>query len=139
MRHSPHRQRGMTLIELVMTLVILGIVLVALYAAQASIISRSVDPLLQQQGLYLAEGVLEALQAMSEGDAKTHADQYINARTLLNPIDDQPMAILQNYLIKVERNEISMDSVDLTSFTVTVSNDGQDIRLTGYRHYGEGE
>jgi MSHA pilin protein MshD len=58
-------QRGMTLIELVIAIVIIGIASAALYTAMASITGRSADPMLRQQSLAIAEAYLEeiALQA----------------------------------------------------------------------------
>ncbi|MFZ3182902.1 MAG: type II secretion system protein [Pseudomonas sp.] len=53
------RQHGMTLIELVISIVIVGIAVAALYSAVAAIIGRSADPLLRQQSLAIAEAYLE--------------------------------------------------------------------------------
>ncbi|VVO34799.1 prepilin-type N-terminal cleavage/methylation domain-containing protein [Pseudomonas fluorescens] len=55
------RQRGMTLIELVITIVIIGIAAAALFGAMAAISSRSADPLLRQQSLDIAEAYLEEI------------------------------------------------------------------------------
>lgn len=55
MRH----QRGMTLVELVISIVIIGIAAAALYSAMAAIGGRSADPMLRQQSLSIAEGYLE--------------------------------------------------------------------------------
>ena len=49
-------QRGMTLVELVITIVIIGIAAAALYSAMAASTGRSADPLLCQQSLSIAEG-----------------------------------------------------------------------------------
>ena len=54
-------QRGMTLVELVITIVIIGIAAAALFTAMASITARSADPLLRQQSLSLAEAYLEEI------------------------------------------------------------------------------
>lgn len=55
------RQDGMTLIELVITIVIVAIAVAALYSAMASITGRSADPLLRQQSLAIAESYLEEI------------------------------------------------------------------------------
>ncbi|WP_137974774.1 type II secretion system protein [Pseudomonas sp. F(2018)] len=55
------RQAGMTLVELVITIVIVGIAAAALYSAQAAIVGRSADPLLHQQSLAIAEAYLEEI------------------------------------------------------------------------------
>jgi MSHA pilin protein MshD len=53
------RQAGMTLVELVITIVIIGIAAAALFSAMAAITGRSADPLLRQQSLAVAEAYLE--------------------------------------------------------------------------------
>ena len=58
---SSHAQRGMTLIELVMTIVILGIAAAALFSAMAAITGHSADPMLRQQSLAIAEAYLEEI------------------------------------------------------------------------------
>lgn len=57
MRH----QAGMTLVELVITIVIIGIAAAALYSAMAAITGRSADPMLRQQSLAVAEAYLEEI------------------------------------------------------------------------------
>ncbi len=55
------RQAGMTLVELVITIVIVGIAAAAMYSAMAAIVGRSADPLLRQQSLAIAEAYLEEI------------------------------------------------------------------------------
>lgn len=56
-----NRQAGMTLVELVIAIVIIGVAAAALYNAMASITARSADPMLRQQSLMLAEACLDEL------------------------------------------------------------------------------
>lgn len=58
---TPARQRGVTLVELVIAIVIVGIAAAALYSAMASITARSADPLLRQQSLMIAEACMEEI------------------------------------------------------------------------------
>ncbi len=58
---TPTVQRGMTLVELILTIVIVGIAATALFSAMASITGRSADPMLRQQSLAIAEGYLEEI------------------------------------------------------------------------------
>jgi len=58
---TPARQRGVTLVELVIAIVIVGIAAAALYSAMASITARSADPMLRQQSLMLAEACMEEI------------------------------------------------------------------------------
>ena len=61
------RQQGMTLVELVISIVIIGISAAALYSAMAAITGRSADPMLRQQSLAIAEAYMEeiSLQAFA--------------------------------------------------------------------------
>ena len=67
-------QRGMTLIELVISIVIIGIAAAALYSAMASISGRSADPMLRQQSLAIAEAYLEEILLQSFTDPDGLAD-----------------------------------------------------------------
>jgi MSHA pilin protein MshD len=51
----------MTLVELVISIVIIGIAAAALFSAMAAITGRSADPLLRQQSLAIAEAYLEEI------------------------------------------------------------------------------
>lgn len=53
------RQRGFTLLELVVTLVILGVAFAAIAGLVATLGGGSASPVLQTQALYIAEGYLE--------------------------------------------------------------------------------
>jgi MSHA pilin protein MshD len=64
-------QRGMTLIELVIAIVIIGIASAALYSAMASITGRSADPMLRQQSLAIAEAYLEEIELQAFLDPAT--------------------------------------------------------------------
>ena len=61
-------QRGFTLLELVVTLVILAIAVGAISGLVAQIGGSSASPVLQTQALYLAEGYLEEASLRSYAD-----------------------------------------------------------------------
>lgn len=59
----------MTLIELVMTIVIVGIAAAALFSAMAAITGSSADPLLRQQSMDIAQAYLEEILLQDYADA----------------------------------------------------------------------
>lgn len=64
-------QRGVTLIELLLALVIAGIAAATLYGAMAAFSARSADPMLRQQSLALAESYLEEILLQPFSDPAT--------------------------------------------------------------------
>ena len=110
-------QRGMTLVELTIAIVIVGIAAVALYTAMASISARSADPMLHQQSLAIAEAYLEEILAQHFLDPSTQQQcpspplsraEYDNVCDYSDLDDDgardasgTPIAGLQGYRVRV--------------------------------------
>lgn len=57
--NSKDKQKGLTLIEIIITIVILSIAIVALANSMAVLSQRSSDPMIQQQSLAIAESYIE--------------------------------------------------------------------------------
>ncbi|WP_404440827.1 prepilin-type N-terminal cleavage/methylation domain-containing protein [Stutzerimonas chloritidismutans] len=131
-----HPQRGMTLVELVITIVIIGIAAAAMFAAMASITGRSADPMLRQQSLMIAEAYLESILVRSYGELAT-AEQYFSPPRDLN---DQPIKELDLYQVAVAvDDQVSLNGVVATRIDVTVLDpQGEPLKLSGWRTcYGE--
>lgn len=150
------RQRGMTLIELVITIVIIGISAAALYSAMASITARSADPLLRQQSLTIAEAYLEEILLLPYLDPTTLAAcQTVPAsRDAFNDVCDYrglsdsgarnargvAIAALANYRVDVSVQPLAnWNGVAAMQVDVQVTDPAnQQLLLTGYRAcYGE--
>jgi MSHA pilin protein MshD len=63
MSTDPARQRGLTLIELLMFIVIISVALVAILLVFRITAARSADPVRQKQALMIAESLLEEVQS----------------------------------------------------------------------------
>lgn len=61
---SPRRASGVTLIELIMFIVVIGVAVAGVLGAIMFATRASVDPMLQKQALAIAEAVLEEVQLM---------------------------------------------------------------------------
>ncbi|MCM2320505.1 MAG: type II secretion system GspH family protein [Pseudomonas sp.] len=153
-----NRQRGMTLVELVIAIVIVGIAAAALYSAMASITSRSADPMLRQQSLAIAEAYLEEVLAADFLDPTSHTqcppppatraafDNVCDYAGLddtgARGADGVLIAGLQDYRVRVAVtpqafNGLSAAAALLVTATVEAP-DGQTLILSGWRTcYGE--
>jgi MSHA pilin protein MshD len=61
--HRPSRQRGVTLVELVMFIVIVAIALAGIIGVMRMTTAHSADPLRRKQALMIAEGLLEEVRS----------------------------------------------------------------------------
>jgi MSHA pilin protein MshD len=147
------RQRGMTLIELVIAIVIIGIASAALYSAMASITGRSADPMLRQQSLSIAEAYLEEieLQAFPAATGSCDGAAASAARPTFDDVCDYDglsdagatnasgatIAALANYQVSVTVTPQAWNGLaanDVLYIEVTVRDPaGQGLVLGGYR------
>ncbi|UUY09885.1 type II secretion system GspH family protein [Pseudomonas sp. J452] len=140
-------QRGMTLIELVITIVILGIAAAALFSAMAAITGRSADPMLRQQSLAIAEAYMEeiTLQAFSDPDGLAdcgrscfdNVGDYHNLAEAPHDARGNAITALSGYqvLVTVTAQDIGPSpGVAALRINVAVTDPaGQLLELTGYR------
>ena len=99
---TPAGQRGMTLVELVISIVIIGIAAAALFGAMATITARSADPMLRQQSLAIAEGYLEEILLQdyaSAPDPCTGRACFNDVRDY-HDLDDRPPRDMNNDVIR---------------------------------------
>ncbi len=152
------RQAGMTLVELVMSIVIIGIAVTALYTAMASIGGRSADPMLRQQSLAVAEAYLEEISlqafpastpcpASASGAGRTTFDDicdynglsYAGALPLAprNAFSSDPIDGLQGYRVEIGISPAALHDLPASQalrIAVTVTDpSGQALSLVGYR------
>jgi MSHA pilin protein MshD len=82
------RQRGFTLLELVVTLVILGVAFAAIAGLVATLGGGSASPVLQTQALYIAEGYLEEAMLKAYADPEGDPRNCATSRDLWDDIGD---------------------------------------------------
>ena len=148
------RQRGMTLVELIISIVIIGIAASALFSAMASITARSADPMLRQQALAIAEAYLEEILTQPYLDPSTgnECPSAPGNRALFDNVCDynglndngardssgNALAGLSNYRVQVAvANGAAWNGVPagaVLSVDVSVTDpQGQALLLRGYR------
>lgn len=139
-------QRGVTLVELIISIVVIGIAMSGLLVIMTVSAGKSADPLLQQQAGALAEAYLEEILLKPySGAGGATRDSYDNIWDYdgLNdaPPQDQfgtPLAQLAAYTVAVSVADSAalsgMAAGDLARVTVTVTHhSGLSFTLSGYR------
>jgi MSHA pilin protein MshD len=118
----------MTLVELVITIVIIGIAVATLYSVMASLTGRSSDPLLEAQSLHLAESLMEELQS---GPFEVLAN--VNSRTPQYR-DGSAIEALSGYRVSAVVSDYNLGGEPGKRIDVDVTDPlGRSLRLTGYR------
>jgi MSHA pilin protein MshD len=100
-------QKGITLIELIIFMVIVGIAMAGIISAINFNVQHSADPVVKKQALAIAESMLEEVTLQNFSDPDGGANVVEASRDLYDDIDDY-----DNY----SRNGIS--SIDATSTTI---------------------
>ncbi|WP_082584169.1 type IV pilus modification PilV family protein [Noviherbaspirillum sp. Root189] len=88
---SIRRQTGMTMIELVMAIVILGVGIAGVMSAFTTVVRSSADPMIRKQMLAIAEGMMEEITLQpfaAAAPAQANAPGPCPARMAFNDILD---------------------------------------------------
>lgn len=152
------RQRGLTLIELIMFVIIISVGLAGILAVMNSTVRSSADPLQRKQAMAMAEAVLEeilsrdASATLPETDyvACSHRSQYVGvsdyacfsgtpATAVIRGTDtlgSAPVAALAGFTATVVVSAVNVSAIALQRVVVTVNGSNQAIMLVGYRAAG---
>ncbi|MFW5451210.1 MAG: pilus assembly protein MshD [Methylophagaceae bacterium] len=160
MSNKPGKQLGATLIELIITIVIISVALVGILSVVNFTTSHSADPLVQQQAIAVAESYLEEILAQSYSDPD--GSEVGESRASFDDVDDydglsnngcittsascpvlgdcvcdragDPIDSLNGYTITIAITTPTISGSTLQAVNVTVSRGStQDISVTGYR------
>lgn len=139
-----NQQTGVTLVELVLSMVIISIAMVGIFSVINLTVSHSADPLMQQQAVAIAESYLEEILQQNYSGAASGSradfddvDDYNNLTD--NGVHDQngtAVAELSQYTIAVSVAAPASlaGGVDAKQITVNVSGPGvASLSLVGYR------
>ncbi|NNG25706.1 type IV pilus modification PilV family protein [Telluria aromaticivorans] len=149
------RMAGVTLVELIIAIVIVGAALAGLVAAFTAANRASVDPVITQQMLAIGESMMEEVLlkpfAVDNAAAATRADfndvrdyDMVDdanpgfASTGITDVDGAAIEGLETYNVSVQvnRNGVALNNVaagDALRVTVRVTHGVQQLALTGWR------
>ena len=145
------RQSAFTLIEIIVTIVVIAIAATALLSVFSSMVRSSADPMIQQQATTIAEAYLEEImlrayddpQVAESGGAEagetrpTYDDvQDYNSlgTTQVRDQNDNPVAALSDYQVIVTVNPAVLNTVGAMQVDVSVSHPATGtIVLTAFR------
>jgi len=138
----------MTLIELIVAIVVLGVGLAGVLIAFSTVARGSADPVIAQQLLAIAEEMLEEIELKPYAPAANAApagcarntfndvadyDGYATAGRICT-IDGVPIASLAGYSISVQVQAAALDGVGAARrILVTVTRGADAVTLTGWR------
>ena len=154
MSMTRRHQRGFTLIELIIFIVVVGAGMAGILSLMNTVIKSSADPLVRKQTIAIAESLLEEIllrQYMDVGDPPTTrscTDRGLTRDLKVDVCDYQgytstgivnslaePVSGLEKYTINPTVIAATTDLAGLLAFSVRVSvtGPGGTISLTGYR------
>lgn len=139
-------QTGATLVELIITIIIISVALAGILSVVNISVRHSADPLVQRQAIAIAESYLEEILLLpvtdpdgtNAGEDRASFDNTADYDGLSDSgaKDQTNTAIsgLENYTVAVSVANETVSGVSMNKVTVTVTRAGTDtIRLTGYK------
>jgi MSHA pilin protein MshD len=146
--HRAARQRGMTLIEMVVAIVVIGVGLAGVLLAFSTTVRGSAEPIVQRQMAVIAEEMIEEIM-LKPYAAQAHVAPAACARDTYNDladyngyatsgqictIDGTPMPLLSGYSVAVSVTAGTLGGVGAARrIVVTVSHGQQSLRLSAWR------
>jgi MSHA pilin protein MshD len=147
---SRQRQRGFTLVEMIIAIVVLGVGVAGVMLAFSSAVRGSGDPVVQHQLLAVAEEMLEEIQLKPyaatpnpapAGCARDTFNDVMDYNGYSKPacaIDGSTIDALSGYTVSVSITNTALSGVgEALRIAVTVSRGSESLMLVGWRtNYG---
>ena len=145
------RQSAFTLIEIIVTIIVIGIAGTALLSVFTNMIRGSADPVIQQQATTIAEAYLEEIMlrayddpqvaesgAAEAGETRPTYDDVQDYNSLgttqVRDQNDNPIAALSDYQVTVAVNAAVFNAVNAMQIDVTVTHPATgSILLSAFR------
>lgn len=139
-------QRGVTFVELVVSIVIIGIAVTALLLAYSTTVSKSADPMIRTQALSVAEAYLDEI--LSKHFTDPDGIDGEGARSLYDDVDDYnglsgtpsrpdgTLMGLPDYVVSIAVGADNLNGIAgalRVDVTVTHTPSGEQTVLSGYR------
>ncbi len=146
---NQHQQAGATLIELILSMVIISIALIGIFSVINLTVSHSADPVVQHQAIAIAEAYLEEIQSKSYSDPD--GATACETRANFDDVDDYNAGCLQTTVVQDQNGyavsslssynvsivvalPVPISGINAKKITVTVSGPGvSGLALVGYR------
>lgn len=137
------RQRGFTLIEVVIFIVVVGAGLAGILAVSTNITKSSADPMVRKQAMALADSILEEILQKEYEDPDGLPNVVESGRDTYDDVDDYNgktqtifadwPATLSSYTVAITVATTTLGSINAKQVTVTVTGGPHVISLSGYR------
>ncbi len=139
-----HRgQTGFTLIEIIVTIVIIGLTVSTFMFLVSDTVSRSADPLFQTQSSAIAHSYLEEVMSKSYAPgpgtgSRALYDDVLDYNGLTDvgarDINDNPIPGLSRYTISITVSDVSISGQAMREIAVTVTDPGNNtFTMNAYR------
>jgi MSHA pilin protein MshD len=141
-------QRGFTLIELIIFIVVISVGIAGILSVMNTVVKSSADPMVRKQAAVAAESILEEIMLKSYTDPDPLVSTGETTRATIDDVDDfkgktgaqlatlftDLLAQVPGYTIAITvDNEALFSGVNAKKITVTVSRGGESVSLSSYR------
>ena len=138
-------QAGLTLVELVISIVVISVSITGVLSVMNLTVGHSADPLIQHQSIAIAEAYMEEILLLAYSDPD--ATEAGETRATYDDVDDyhglsdtgvhdqsgNAVASLSNYNVAVNVTTVTVNTITMQRVDVTVSGVLGNLTLSGYK------